>query len=769
MTEGVEDALEAVRPGLSGIRTDTSLFRPATYIDSAMGNLAVALTVGFLLMLLVIAALRLGWRGLLVALITVPLSLVVAGLLLRLLGQGFNALVILGLAAAVTVVVDEAIVFTDRVADRLRRREGSADESSIATVAYEAAQDIRGPLIYATLVVLLAVVPIAVLGGRPGAFFAPMVLAYVLAVASAVLVALTVTPALTVTLFGRWRPPAHRSQASLRVRRGYASALQWFSRTPRLPLIAAGVILLVSVIALPLFHTSVIPQFQDRTVLVRLDAEPGTSNARMTEIATAVGDKLKSVPGVEGVAASVGRAVTGDRVANVSSSDVWVTIDPDADYGHTMRAIEDAVGQTPDVRHRVTTYTTQKIRDVGALNEGENPVAGNDGLAVLTGSDRPLVVRVFGQDPEILQNEAERVRDLMADVAGVTDPRVDLPARQPTIEIEVDLEKAQGFGVSPGMVRRAAATLLQGIQVGSVFQEQKVFDVVVQGAPSTRQDIDDVRNMLIDLPNGGHVRLGDVADVRIVESPAVIERDAVSRRIDVEAGVSGRSIDAVVSDIEARLAETGFPLEYHAEVRHDSTNQEIGAGRVVGFVVGAALAAFLLLQAAFRSWRLAALVFAAMPLALAGGVAAGAVQGGVLSLGSMIGFLAVLGLATRTGDPLRGPGADAGARERGHDAPGSRKARRTGARRAGRHDDRRAGPAAVPIRHPRLPAGSRTGPPDGGRRSSVASSPPRSSPCSCCRPSWAPDGKEADRSQATTSRSSTSTLKRSAPRGEPDR
>ena len=165
------------------------------------------------------------------------------------------------------------------------------------------------------------------------------------------------------------------------------------------------------------------------------------------------------------------------------------------------------------------TYTEQKIRDVGALIGGENRVTGDGGLDVLTGSDQPLVVRIFGQDPDVLEELAQRVRAVMADVPGVTEPQVDLPERQPTIEIEVDLDRAQSLGVSPGIVRRAAATLLQGIQVGSVFQEQKVFDVIVQGAPSTRGSIDDVRNLLIDRPDGGHVRLGEVADVRVADSP----------------------------------------------------------------------------------------------------------------------------------------------------------------------------------------------------------------------------------------------------------
>jgi Cu/Ag efflux pump CusA len=648
VTKGVENALEALKPGLSGIQTDTSLFRPATYIDEAMDNLAVAFCVGFLLMLLVMAALRFRWRAVLIALITVPLSLVVAGLVLQILGQGFNALVFLGLAAAVTVVVDEAVVFTERVMWRLQRCAHNGDAPSIATVVSEASRDVRAPLVYATLTVLLAVAPIAVVGGRPGAFFAPMVLAYVLAVAAATIVALTVTPALSVLLFRRWQPAARRRPQAERVTRAYASALQRFGEKPWIPWGVTGAVLVVAAAALPLFGTSLIPQFREQSVLVQLDAELGTSNPRMTEIATELGDKLAALPGVQSVAASVGRAVTGDRVADVSSSDIWVAIANEADYDATMRAIKETVEQVPGVRHDVMTYTAQKIRNVGALNSGENPVADNGRLDVLTGSDRPLVVRVFGQDVDILQRQAERVKDVLAAVPGVVDPRVDLPERQPTIEIEVDLNRAQTLGVSPGIVRRAAATLLQGIQVGSLFEDQKVFDVIVQGTPSTRESVDDVRNLLIDLPGGGHARLGEVADVRITETPAVIERDAVSRRIDVDAGVSGRSVDSVVADIKTRLAAVGFPLEYHAEVREVSTRREIGAARVIGFAVTAAVGAFLLLQAAFGSWRLAALAFTMLPLALVGGLAAGAIQGHVLSAGSLIGFLAVFALAART-------------------------------------------------------------------------------------------------------------------------
>ena len=198
---------------------------------------------------------------------------------------------------------------------------------------------------------------------------------------------------------------------------------------------------------------------------------------------------------------------------------------------------------------------------------------------MLTGSDDPLVVRVYGQDLATLRREARKVHRIVSQVDGVAKPRLELPVTQPTIEIETDLDRAQRFGVKPGDVRRAAATLVQGIQVGSVFEQQKVFDVVVKGVPATRNSVSSVRNLLIDGPGGGHLRLSQVADVQVAPRPIVIDRDAVSRHVDISAGVSGRSVGSVATEIQDRLANISFPLEYHAEVLQESTGEELGGSR----------------------------------------------------------------------------------------------------------------------------------------------------------------------------------------------
>jgi len=644
--EGVRNALESLRPGLTGIRTDTEVFSPADYLHESLDNLGLALLIGGALMLLVLVSCRLRWRSIVVALVAVPLSLLAAALALDLLGQGFNAIVFAGLAAAIAVLVDEAVVATDRVTRALRAARPTDAEWTRPSVIAAASAEVRRPLTYATLIVLLVVAPVAVMQGRPGAFFGSTATAYAVGVLAAAVVALTVTPALTSFLTARWQPTQHEPLRYYRARTRYLSALDRVGQSRGIAFAAVAVCALVAIAILPFTSTSPVPTFEDDDVLIELSAEPGTSNEAMTATATSLSDTLAGLSGVDAVGAHVGRAITGDSLTNVNSASVWVRIDGAADNESTLDEIEAAVRALPDVESDVVSYTTKRIRDVGALRTGNAGVTG-DGVDVLTGTDQPLAVRLYGEDLEVLRTESERVRDLMADVDGVVDPQAEFPQTEPTIEIEVDLEKAQAFGLTPGHVRRAEATLLHGIQVGSVFEEQKVFDVIVRGTETTREGVESVQNMLIDTPTGGHVRLGQVADVRVVDSPSVIDREAVSRYVDIQAGLEGRSVGAVAADIEDRLAQLELPLEYHAEVLTGGVGEESGLPWVLGMAAGAAIAVLLLLQALFGSWRLAALVFVTLPLSLVGGLLTGLLDGADLSLGSMLGFLAVFGLATR--------------------------------------------------------------------------------------------------------------------------
>jgi Cu/Ag efflux pump CusA len=647
VTKGVQDALEALRPGLTGINTDTSGFAPSDYLGAAADNLGLATALSAGLLILTLLALRFHWRAAIVGIVTVPVSVVSAALVLHLLGYGLNALVIAGLAAAVAIVVDEAVAPQAAVLGRLRARNGSPDAEPTWVAIQQALATVRRPLLYAGIIALLAILPIAVLEGRPGDFFSPMVAAYAVAVLAALIVGMTVGPALNSLVFADWQPKAGSPSGPVAwLDARYRSGLQRFSRSLRPALLVAAACGVAATVILPLLNTALTPTFQDRNLVVKLQGAPDVSAPAMIQRATEIGNSLRSLPGVTGVGATVGRAITGDRVVNVNSGDIWVAIAGDADYDETVASIEDTVRDVPGLTAEVVPFSTQEMREVGSVQTGTNTVTGS-GLDVLTGLNTPVAVRVFGEEPQILAAEAAKVQQLMSTIDGVVNPRIEGAPTQPTIEIEVDLDKAQQVGIKPGDVRRTEATLLQGIQVGSVFEDQKVFDVIVLGTPATRSSVAAVQSLLIDRPGGGHIRLGDVAEVRIAQTPTVIHRDAVSRRLDVVADLDGRSAADVAADLKQQLATMSLPLQYHAEVITNSTEDEIQLGRVIGFSIAVIIAAFLLFQAAFNSWRLALVATAALPLSLTGGLLTGLIGGRTFGLGALLGMLAVLGLAAR--------------------------------------------------------------------------------------------------------------------------
>jgi CzcA family heavy metal efflux pump len=635
VTQGVEDALAALAPGLDGVEIDSSLYRPATFLETAVGNLTTALLLGALLLLLVLGVFLFHWRTALIAILAVLLSLAAAVSVLYLRGVTLNAIVLAGLVMALGVVVDDAVVDVENIARRLRRPRADGDDRSVAKVIFDAAVEVRSPVAFATVAMAVAVLPVFVMEGLTGSFFPPLVVSYLLALATSMLVALFVTPALCLLLLSGASVTRREPPLAGLLRRGYERALAPIVRTPGRALLAGAagmVVLLLGLAVTPLLDQDLAPSFKDTDLLIRLDGAPGTSHPEMTRVTDQASRELRAIEGVRDVGAHVGRAVMSDQTVGVSSSELWVSVDPSADYDRTVADIQQVVDGYPGLDGELLTYPKKRIDDV------------------LGGRDDDLVVRVYGQDLDVLRAKAEEVRKLVAGIDGTADEQVERLVEEPTLEIEVDLARARKVGIKPGDVRRAAATMLSGIQVGSLFEEQKVFDVVVWGAPQVRSSLTSVRRLMVDVPGGGQVRLEDVADVRIKPAPTVIRHDNVSRSIDVTASIGGRSLDAVVDDVETALkTQMSFPLEYHAEVLGDHADRQAAQRRTGIIALIAAAVVFLLLQAALGSWRLAATTFLTLPVALVGGVLGVLLSGGVLSLGALVGFVLLLGVAARNG------------------------------------------------------------------------------------------------------------------------
>ena len=265
----------------------------------------------------------------------------------------------------------------------------------------------------------------------------------------------------------------------------------------------------------------------------------------------------------------------------------------------------------------------------------------------LTGREESLTVRVYGHDLEIIRGKAEEIRAILESVKGVEDIRVEQAAAEPTLEVEVDLERAGKHGLKPGDIRRATSALVSGITVGALFQDQKVFDVVVWGAPEIRDNLSDINGLMIDTEDDEQVRLGDVAKVRIGKSDSVIHRQGVSRRVDIDADVEGRPLSDVAREVAKRVGEVKFPFEYHAQVLGEHVERRVALGSIYPHLIVAAVLIFLLLQVALGSWWLAGLSVLGIPVALFGGLLATAISGSTLSLGSLVGFVTVFGLTVR--------------------------------------------------------------------------------------------------------------------------
>jgi Cu/Ag efflux pump CusA len=376
---------------------------------------------------------------------------------------------------------------------------------------------------------------------------------------------------------------------------------------------------------------SLLPSFKERDVRISWETTPGTSLTETRRTLTQAMQELRQIPGIRNVAAHIGRAKTGDQVVNVESAQLWVSIDPKADYDRTFAAVRQAVQEYPGVDIDVETYLSDRVK------------------AVLTRTDAPIVVRVQGPEREVLRREAEKVAIILAGIPGIANPRVESEVETPQVEIKVNLAAAGRVGLKPGDIRRAAATVFAGLEVGNLFEQQKIFEVVVWGAPESRQSLTSIRELLINTPEEGHVRLGDLAEVRVVPTPAVIEREGVTRRIDIRADVDGRNIASTAREVGERLREAKFPFEYHAVLLGEHAERSAEGWRMFITALAAAIGIYLLLQACFQSWRLASLVFVSLVVALAGGALATFLAGGTVLLGSVAGGLAILAIAVRNG------------------------------------------------------------------------------------------------------------------------
>jgi Cu/Ag efflux pump CusA len=624
VTSGLTDALEKLRPGLADVRFDTSIYRPATYIETSTSNLTNALVIGGILAAIALAIMLSAWRRIVIAIASIAVALGTPAAILSLTHTSLNTMSIAGLVLALVVIIDEAVLAVDSGAVHDRR---TVDAPLARRELLEATLRTRGPAAYALLITLVCLVPTFFSGGTFGAFFPSIATPYVVAILAAMAVALVITPSLT-WLVGTGPSGAGGSLVDRHLTPRAARGIARMSRTPLAAAIVGAVLIVAGLTSMLTLDRAVVPSFKDGNLLVHLGGAPSTSLAEMQRVAGRVADELRGQVGVEDVGAHVGRAITSDQIVGTNAGQVWVSLDPSTDYDTTVSSIQEVVAGYPGLDTRVVTYPNARIDEV------------------LPDADQPVVVRLYGQDFDVLDAEGEEIRSLLTRIDGVVEPQVLLLPREPTLEIEVDLAAAQEHGIRPGDVRRAASAIISGITVGSLFEDQKVFEVVVWGEPAIRSDLTAVDELLVETPDGDRIPLGDIANVRIAPSPTAIQHESVSRYTDIVADVAGRDVGDVRVDIQTELQKLDLPLEYHAEVQ-DLAGSGATDRRLVILAVAAALLTFLLLQVAVGSWRLGSISIGALLLVLAGAATAAAIAGETASLGTAAGLVVSVTVGAR--------------------------------------------------------------------------------------------------------------------------
>jgi Cu/Ag efflux pump CusA len=586
-----------------------------------------------LLVVIVLVLFLWDWRIALISATIIPLTVVITMIILAYFGTTVNVMVLAGLVIAIGAVVDDAIVDVENVVRRLRQARAAGSTLPTAQIVLDSSVEVRNAIINASLIEMTALLPVFFMEGLSGAFFQPLAQAYVIATLVSPMIALTVTPALVLILLSNAPIRERMSPILPPLHHWYERILRGTLKVPSMAYLATVALLVGGIYIWPLMGQELLPSFKERDFLMHWLGKPGTSHPEMMRSSVLACNELRSIDGVRNCGTHIGQALLMDEVYGIYFAEHWVSVDPAVDYDETLAKIQATVDGYVGFYTDVQTYLKERIREV------------------LTGSSHPVVIRLYGEDLNILRAKAAEIEEQLLQIEALHDQHVEYLVDIPQIQIKVDLDKAQTVGIKPGDVRRTAAYLMAGEEAGDIHSGRSAYDVNVWSVPATRHSLSSIQNMPIDLPAGGTIPLKEIAAINIAPVPNAINRENQARRINIEADVKdGYDLGATMAQVDQALKAVEYPLGYFPVVLGDYVERQNATSRIYWAGLAACLVIFFLLRVSLGSWRLAGMSFISLPMAMVGGVlAAYLFSDAVLSLGSLVGFLTILGVAARNG------------------------------------------------------------------------------------------------------------------------
>ena len=625
------DGLAASLP--ADIQIDRTLFRQATFIDSAIDNVQTALQDATIIVALVLFVFLLNLRTTAITLTAIPLSFLTSAIVMYWFGLSVNTMTLGGLAIAVGEVVDDAIVDVENVFRRLRENRLSDSPRPILHVVYEASSEVRNSIVFATIVVVLAFLPLFFLSGIEGRMFSSLAVAYIVSILASLVVSLTLTPVLCSYLFARVR--AIRSETD-------TAFVRWLKRLDlhviRFGLRHSGAVvigaLVCFLIAGSLFLAmgrEFLPPFTEGTLTVNVSAQPGISLAASNAIGQAAEQSLLALPDVASTGRRTGRAELDDHAEGVHYTEIDVVLGPSQrSREEVLQAVRSSLASLQGVTINVGQPISHRLDHI------------------LSGIQAQVAIKLFGPDLERLRSTAKGIEDAIHEVPGVVDVAVEQQTLIPQIQIRIDRAAAARYGLQVAPTNQLLETALNGRVVSQAIDETKRIDLMVRLDEPFRTDIGALQGLLIDGPDGAKVPLSTVAQVSSTSGPNQILRENALRRIVVQCNTAGRDLGSVIADIQRVVGESvtlepGYFIEYGGQFESQQH-----ATRLIGLLsVISILLIFGALYSHFGSARLAFQVMASIPLAIIGGVIAIFLSGGTLSVASLVGFITLAGISAR--------------------------------------------------------------------------------------------------------------------------
>ncbi len=627
------DGIESTLP--AGIRINREVFQQARFIEAAIHNVEEALRDGSLFVILVLFLFLLNLRTTFVTLTAIPLSIVITAVVFKMFGLSINTMTLGGLAVAIGELVDDAIVDVENIFRRLKENAALDAPRPILDVVYDASVEIRGSIVFATILVILVFLPLFALGGIEGRIFVPLGLAYILSIAGSLLVSLTVTPALSSYLLAGTKPGKHADGFLVRALKNFDRnvILRTTLAMPRLFMFLAVLVLGGAILLATRFGSEFLPPFNEGTVTINLLLPPGTSLEESNRVGRQAEKILLSIDGISNTGRRTGRAEEDEHAEGVHSSEIDVEI----------------IGSEGD-REKILGLVRQKLAGLPGVTVNIGQPISHRIDHLLSGTRAQIAIKLFGPDLATLREKAEEIRGVASEVPGVVDLFVEQQVLIPQTRVEIDREKLKPYGLRAGEVAEVLEASLAGVTVGEVLDGQRRYDMVLKYPDASRSETGAMENILIDAEDGSLIPLKAVARVRESRGPNQVLRENVARRIVVQCNVSGRDLGTVVEELRARVGEhVVLPEGYHVAWGGQFENQE-RASRMIAILSLFSLAGmFLVLYVHFKSWRLVLQVLLNIPFALIGSIAAIALTGGVVSIASLVAFVTLCGIASRNG------------------------------------------------------------------------------------------------------------------------